>query len=396
MSIIMNPGGKSAKQAADTKRQAYTWVACIMIVVFVLSIAIPLLSREETQSVNNYREKAYDLAAMPFTNDNVEAALLSTDAYSDIGKQDLINTLFSKKDKEDRQASDATQGVPPPPDAEYQEAQTQKEVAEARREYMASRNSARSGGSRAYMPTTSVGSLRTGGGMSVSGGGKSTASAKIWTSDDVKQKTKNNNSTPSADPRSQLLASLGKAGRSTGFVDASLQSRDAANQKDAEAAAGGAIDAFQKGAKAQSTDMLEGDAEKSLAELGDLAAVDPNAAVDGPAAPNWDKLAEALNKSKQEAQKKDFDACARGNFWQKLVCGLPGLVVDVIGKIVDSGLGIVEDLGRKEWGLSGNKQNDTKNQKSTTQSVTNTNGNSSGSQNNGVVDLPVPDGLKYK
>ncbi len=257
MAIIT--GNKKSKAAQD-KRQAYTWAACIMVAVFVIAIAAPLLS-SGSKSEEDYRARAYDLAQLPFNNDAAEEALLAQAQYSDIPKNDLINSIYSKEDKAERQATDAVEGVPAPPDDEYKAAAVQRERKEART--AARENARRAAAERVAASPTRVGSLSRSS-MATSGGASSGVSARIWTREDQQR----NSGATASNPNSQLLAKVNaRGGRATGFTDAYMKSSGAANAKDADAAAAGAVDAFAKGVTADSAKVAEGKLEKDAKDL---------------------------------------------------------------------------------------------------------------------------------
>jgi len=235
----------------------------------------------------DYKERAYDLAQLPFSNDQATDALLQSDKYADVAKKDLISTLFSAKDKEKRQQEDKVKGVPAAPDEEYKEAEIQKENAEKRSADVKKRAS--------QPATTSLGALRAGSMVSASSGG---AMSNIWQSKDEEKEYGKGGSASGSQQlnKEQLLAGI-KAGRSTGFVDATLLSNRAANSKDLEAASANAINAFQKGAQnnkdALSTD-LEKDASGLVLNSGDMPKLSKNAL------DNADKAADKAKERQQQ------------------------------------------------------------------------------------------------
>ncbi len=300
MSLII----KSGENKKQTNKQAYTWAACILVSVFLVSIAVPLMGTKKEQSGQDYKERAYDLAQLPFSNDEATDALLFSDKYQDIGKKDLIGTLFSKEDKEKRQQEDKVSGVPAAPDAEYKEAEIQKENIARRRAAVEERRAAAS----APNVPTSTGSLRAGG-MVSGGGGSSGVSANIWRSDDKDRESGSAARGGSGfdGNKAQLLASI-KSGRGTGFVDATLQSGAAAKNKNAEGAAAGAINAFQKGAGDK-----KAEAETDLEKKAEGLAIDP-AALEEKLAGNTIPALEDSVKDKLEQKKNELDkgGCPNG------------------------------------------------------------------------------------
>lgn len=332
MSLII----KSGENKKQTNKQAYTWAACILVSVFLVSIAVPLMGTKKEQSGQDYKERAYDLAQLPFSNDEATDALLFSDKYQDIGKKDLIGTLFSKEDKEKRQQEDKVSGVPAAPDAEYKEAEIQKENIARRRAAVEERRAAAS----APNVPTSTGSLRAGG-MVSGGGGSSGVSANIWRSDDKDRESGSAARGGSGfdGNKAQLLASI-KSGRGTGFVDATMQSGAAAKNKNAEGAAAGAINAFQKGAGDK-----KAEAETDLEKKAEGLAIDP-AALDDKLKGNTlnagldDKIEDKLKEKKEQ---KDKEQCKM--MFESWDCAL-----SMIGeKVLDMVTGAGKDALSSNW-----------------------------------------------
>jgi hypothetical protein len=298
---IITKVSKSA--AAADRKQLYTWAACAFIGILVLSIAIPVMNGGE-DSAESYKNKAYDLAGLPFIDDAAEQALLKQEAYSDIPKDDLLGSLYSKKDKEERQLSDEQSGLPAPPDEEYKAASIERD----RQSYkQSSRNSYKSNKSndKSYTPTKK-GSLSTGS-MARSTGSNSGIKSNIWTTD--KSNTKNTGGASSSQSqKAQLLASIGKGGRVSGFSDASLLSGKAANSKDAEAASAAAIDAFNN--KNPNAD-LNSNLEKDKDSLGGLDIGKMDAAL-GKSSGKLGDLEKKVEYAKKEQQNANQGACPNG------------------------------------------------------------------------------------
>ena len=253
MSIIIKDGVSKAKR---DKNQIYTWAACVMVLIFAVSIAAAVKGNSsDTPSEQAYRRQAFDLGEMPFDNDSAEAYLLASNKYNDIAKNNLIEGLFSKEDKAARQADDALNGVPAAPDDEYKAAQEER-AAKLIRENLANGGKASSRG-KSPRPATVKGSLSGRSMASVSGGGgRSVASVSYGESSAV------NKGVASAQNQEALLKQI-KNGKALGFNHAVLSTARAANASDLEAASSGAVDAFQKGAQHESDDFLNGEMEKS-------------------------------------------------------------------------------------------------------------------------------------
>lgn len=239
-----------------------------------------------------------DLADMPFSNEEAEAQLLSSVRYGDIAKNDLINALFTEEDKAERQAEDAANGVPEPPDEEYAEAAKAKEnVKSAKERYQRSKQAARN----AVAQRTSKGSLNASSGVRTTGG-SSGVSATIWRADDKNNKSSgssaNVNSRGGGTLSNQLAQELKKGGRGGGFMSAYEKSRAAANAQDLEAAHALAADAFQNSGDLEGD--LKGDLEDMAAEMDldkALGAIDKEKGL-------TNTLDEKLSEAKDNAEKK--------------------------------------------------------------------------------------------
>lgn len=297
MSIIIKDGKFNAKR---DKNQIYTWAACVMVLIFAVSIAAAVKGNSsDTPSEQAYRRQAFDLGEMPFDNDSAEAYLLASNKYNDIARNDLIEGLFSKEDKAARQADDALNGVPAAPDDEYKAAQEEK-AAKRIRENLANSKKASSRG-KSPRPATVKGSLSGGSMASVSGGGgRSVASVSYGESSAV------NKGVASAQNQEALLKQI-KNGKALGFNHAVLSTARAANASDLEAASAGAVDAFQKGAQHESDDFLNGEMEKDSSESA-LAIDEDNFKDKLEKASNSAELADLDSKIEQAKKKKEAES----------------------------------------------------------------------------------------
>ncbi|MDR1684074.1 MAG: hypothetical protein LBR90_01245 [Elusimicrobiota bacterium] len=325
---------KSSKSAANASKQAYTWGACILVAVLLITTAIPMLAGGKKNNRDKYRETFYDLAAMPFDSDAGEAQLLASAQYQDIAKTDLINTLFSKKDKEERQAQDAELGPMAPPDEEYKAVADEKAraAAAARQRAALSARPAGRAAAPAARPTT-PGNLRSG--STISGGGGTSLSGSIWRGDD-KPNPKAGSGQVSA---AQIAARLKDGGRATGFADAYAQTMAAGRAKDLEGAAGGAVDAFQGGKDGKEAAPLEtalkGDAlalgEEGLGEEGVAGLDDLSKAADSLA----DKADDKVNDTNRDIDNK----VDQWNIWRYILEKGVDMLMGAAGKLITGDAG---------------------------------------------------------
>lgn len=303
MSIIIR-NAKGGKRG-DGKTQAYTWAACIMVLVFAVSIAAAVKgSGNKNSSQEAYRKQAFDLGNMPFSDDSAEAYLLASNKYNDIAKNSLINGLFSKEQKESRQESDALNGVPTAPDKEYKAAKEEQAAKRAR----SSRPAKRAVKNQA--PTRPSGSLSSGSMATTSGGGGGSRGT-VWGSDN-KGAAKGGGSKMQSNQAA--LINQVKNGKGMGFQHAAMASAAAANAKDMESAAANAVDAFQKGATEAGKEFLESDLEKSSDAL-NVDEADLRDKLER--AGNSDELAgldNKLNDAKKDADDKAEKTCAEDPF----------------------------------------------------------------------------------
>ncbi|MGN0023762.1 MAG: hypothetical protein ACI352_07050, partial [Elusimicrobiaceae bacterium] len=243
-------GGKRG----DGKTQAYTWAACIMVLVFAVSIAASVKGAgKKNDSQEAYRKQAFDLGNMPFSDDSAEAYLLASNKYNDIAKNSLINGLFSKEQKEERQESDALNGVPAAPDKEYEAAREEQAAKRSRSIRPATKTP------KKQAPTRPSGTLSSGSMATTSGGGGGSRGT-VWGSGNKGVATGGGSK---MQPNQAALINQVKNGKGMGFQHAAMASAAAANAKDMESAAANAVDAFQKGATEVGKDVLESDLEKS-------------------------------------------------------------------------------------------------------------------------------------
>ena len=87
------------------RKKAYTLGAVIVVCFFALIILASFMGSAEDESFDGFNSRGYDLAQMPFVNDEAEQFLLAS-KYPDM--QDNGSTLlYSAEEKEERQEADA-------------------------------------------------------------------------------------------------------------------------------------------------------------------------------------------------------------------------------------------------------------------------------------------------
>lgn len=300
MSIIIRNGGKSRR---NDKNQIYTWVACGLVFVFAISILVAVKnSGPKSESQEAYRKQAFDLGNMPFSDDSAEQYLLASNKYNDIAKNDLINGLFSKKQKEERQEDDKLNGVPAAPDEEYAAAQKAMEAKKKRA------TKPRKAASKPAPVKTSRSSLSGRSMVTASGGGGGTRGT-VWGAPNTQRIASSNNQAQKA----ALMAQV-KGAKTMGLQHAAQASAAAANANDMESAAAGAVDAFQKGSTEESKEFLEGELENNADALnvdeGDLKEKLERAGN----SEDLEGLDTKLEDKKKEKDEEDEENCDAGPF----------------------------------------------------------------------------------
>lgn len=139
------------------RKQAYTWGA-VAVVSLVALISIASVGGPEAEDFNNFETRGYDLANMPFSTDEAEQYLLAS-KYPDLNDKGHAG-LYSKSEKEARQAEDAAQA---------EQAKLDASVSSTASQYRPGRYGGGSGGGAAS--PTQVGSLSSANLKSASGSG---------------------------------------------------------------------------------------------------------------------------------------------------------------------------------------------------------------------------------
>lgn len=324
--------GSKTKQQKEEKK-LYTIVSCCVSAIFLITILVPLLSKDEDKSSGKaYKSVAFDLADLA-VDDEAEKVLLEMQKYSDIPKQKIAGGLFDKKDKEERQEVDKTEGVPAAPDAEYKQARQIREKKQARGVSRPATYTQRP------RTTTTPGSLTRGGMVSV-GGGSTGTSATIWTSPDkAGQKGSNTKGSTSTLGTQQLVAATGAKGRASGLLRAIEESQKGANSENADIAAQAASDAFtNNNIEAEEdglTDGMDEFAEQLNAEEFKKVANDKD-------------LEDLKNEAEKEKEKTETekDPCLSPKNKMSFECYWGPALLKVAEKLVDAGVGMLQAYGQ--------------------------------------------------
>ena len=295
--IIQGNNGRNQKSPMSS------WIGYGAVAVFGIAVVASALlggPKPADPLDPEYRYNDYkDLADMPFSDEEAEAELLSSVSYRDIAKNDLISALFSEDEKEARQAEDAANGAPPPPDEDYAQAAKEKaKVKQAKEKYRRSRTNA----INARKERTSKGQMSSQSGIKIGSGAGGGVSHSVWRSDDKQYDTSSSAGGKGSSLSGQLVQNIKDgSGRGGGFMQAYNKSKEAANTDDLEAAHRLAADAFQNAGDLEGD--LKGELEKNAEGL-DINKMMGELDKDKEArAANT--LDEALDKAKKDKDKKD-------------------------------------------------------------------------------------------
>ena len=103
----LKPGNVFQKINKMDRKQAYTLGAIVVVVFVALITMASFLGKADDSSFDGFNSRGYDLAQMPFVNDEAEEYLLAS-KYPDM-QGNNSTMLYSSSEKEERQAEDAAQ-----------------------------------------------------------------------------------------------------------------------------------------------------------------------------------------------------------------------------------------------------------------------------------------------
>lgn len=103
----LKPGNVFQKMNKMDRKQAYTLGAIVVVVFVALITMASFLGKADDSSFEDFNSRGYDLAQMPFVNDEAEEYLLAS-KYPDM-QGNNSTMLYSSSEKEERQAEDAAQ-----------------------------------------------------------------------------------------------------------------------------------------------------------------------------------------------------------------------------------------------------------------------------------------------
>lgn len=320
----LKPGNVFQKMNGMNRKQAYTWGAIVVVCFIALITLASFMGEADDASFDGLDARGYDLAQMPFVNDEAEQYLLAA-KYPDM-QNNNATVLFSAEEKAARQEEDAAA------EAEESSSRAGGDDGDA---YTSStrrgRTSSGSGASRGYSGgrggrgggTTQVGQLNSAsmgrtGGSGISG----TFGAPRGDFSPYKSQEKGK----------ETPAQLKNQDARKALYQFARNSQAAANLRDGK---GGNAKKALMGGNIQGSEAFS-DQGVDLEKLGGLA-LDTNAPVTSSDFSNLAKdVAEGAKQAekKQEKEKKDF--------WTKLgesmLEGLADVAIQGVGKMVNNGI----------------------------------------------------------
>ena len=332
----LKPGNVFQKINGMDRKQAYTWGAVVVVAFIALLSLASYLGGADESSMEGFDAQGYDLAQLPFVNDEAEAYLLSS-KYPDM-QNNQSSLFYSPEEKEDRQEADAEEEDDREPDINISAGDTDvssvgrvnERGSSSRRYGRAVPRAGRGGGA------TAIGQLGTvGGAAKASGSGNS----YTW------------GSNPRGDFRPFSNQDKGSGGM------ANLQNSDAkkALSQFARGSSAAARLRDNKGANAKRAMMggnimggeAFGDNGVDLSKLGSLA-LDTNAPV--PESVDLSDLSDKVDNAAQKA-KEDNDNKEELSFWEKLgqrlLEGMVDKLVEGLGNAMSKGMDSLFSIGSK-------------------------------------------------
>lgn len=336
MPVIIKKGSKR------DKKTMYTWIGCVAMLMFVVSLMVSMGSEgdEYIPNMAAMGARSYDLAQLPFTTDLAESQLLKRKEYSDIAKNPATEKdglLYSEEERKEREASDLAIGGAqnfPSADPEYAAARAQVKTRGATN-YRVPASS---------RTTASLGTLRAG--QTASGGGRGFNST-TWrpgstgggTSYTYRGLNANQTSGGMSSADAAALARA-KKGR-TGFYEAALGSIGAGNAKNDEDGMRKAMEAFQGG---KSIADLNTDLEDMLGDMENVGLEgDMGAIADAPSESDLEKADKSIDRktpqTPYECKGWETKEC-RNQWWLQLAGNIAeGAINKAIGYGLDAAFG---------------------------------------------------------
>lgn len=168
----LKPGNVFQKINKMDKKQAYTWGAIVVVCFVALLTLASFMGDADETSFDGFNTRGYDLAQMPFLNDEAEEYLLAS-KYPDM-QNNGSTMLYSSEEKEARQEADAEAAAEAAAEAESADMDSSSDSASSSSGYGGYGGGYAGGGAAAAGPTQ-IGQLGSASVGRASGSGVSTS-----------------------------------------------------------------------------------------------------------------------------------------------------------------------------------------------------------------------------
>ena len=168
----LKPGNVFQKINKMDKKQAYTWGAIVVVCFVALLTLASFMGDADETSFDGFNTRGYDLAQMPFLNDEAEEYLLAS-KYPDM-QNNGSTMLYSSEEKEARQEADAEAAAEAAAEAESADTDSSSDSASSSSGYGGYGGGYAGGGAAAAGPTQ-IGQLGSASVGRASGSGVSTS-----------------------------------------------------------------------------------------------------------------------------------------------------------------------------------------------------------------------------
>lgn len=312
----LKPGNVFQKLNKMDKKQAYTWGAIVLVCFIALITLASFMGKADEASFEDFNTRGYDLAQMPFLNDEAEEYLLAS-KYPDM-KDNNSTLLYSAAEKEARQEEDAAKAETE--SSGQSEESYSSDGGYSRGGYSGGGYSGRGGGGGAPTEIGQLGSASMG--RAGGGGVNATWGAPRGDFSTFKSQDKGTE-TPMAQLKNKDARRALSQFAQTSRAAAGLRDGKAANAK--RALMGGHIE----GSEAFTDDGIDLSKAQGLA-------IDPN----GDFSSDFKGIADAVKDAANAAKdaKDEFKEEAMDPLLQQLLSGLINLGMNALGNLVNTGI----------------------------------------------------------
>ena len=330
----LKPGNVFQKLNKMDKKQAYTWGAIVLVCFIALITLASFMGKADEASFEDFNTRGYDLAQMPFLNDEAEEYLLAS-KYPDM-KDNNSTLLYSAAEKEARQEEDAAKAETE--SSGQSEESYSSDGGYSRGGYSGGGYSGRGGGSGAPTEIGQLGSASMG--RAGGGGVNATWGAPRGDFSTFKSQDKGTE-TPMAQLKNKDARRALSQFAQTSRAAAGLRDGKAANAK--RALMGGHIE----GSEAFTADGIDLSKAQGLA-------IDPDGDFSSDFSGLQDAVKDAANAAKDA--KDEFKKEAMDPLLQQLLSGMVNIGIDLIGNALNWGMDAIK--GASAANAAGNQVRD--------------------------------------